>query len=91
MITEEEVARQCLRGIRGAITDSQYIDALGRIEAALKAQSPAIGGAREIAAEIGILVNEFDLSNSDWGFRKGVINAALDRLRALTQPQEKGR
>jgi hypothetical protein len=32
----EDVCRQCLRGVRAAITDDQYIDAIGRIMSAIQ-------------------------------------------------------
>ncbi len=34
--TDDSIARQCLRGVRGALTDDQYVDALERIKAAMK-------------------------------------------------------
>ena len=33
-----DIARHCLRGLRGAATDSQYIEALGRIQLAIEAE-----------------------------------------------------
>jgi hypothetical protein len=32
---DDEIARRCLRGARGALTDDQYVDALERIKTAL--------------------------------------------------------
>lgn len=36
MMDKDTIARHCLRGVRGAITDDQYIDALERITTALQ-------------------------------------------------------
>lgn len=38
--------------------------------------------------ELRLLVNEFDLNNPDWGFRKGVILEAIDRLSATTSARD---
>ena len=40
MSDHETIAMQCLRGVRGALTDDQYIDAVERIKTALT-RSPA--------------------------------------------------
>lgn len=87
MTTPEQTARDIVTEWLGMFDPPPQIDfqqselLQGAIVTALRAPDTSIP-APSTLAELELLIDEYDIHNSDWGFRRGVIKELLAALRA---------